>query len=275
MINKEERLSEHGYQFMLGNLYSSHFPRYNQRKQNKALLGGEVSTWTSCNEERYAFEGKMYEFLYTSNMLWNKGYEENMRLTYCEIVNKEIEKIREYIRYGELKSYRKKEIPFEKNSKDVPFDIRDDFEAAVSAGAGESKEITVGLHADRITFLHALSLPRKIFPFADPEKLGEYVIAYTDGTKEIEEVLYGVNIYEYQRRYAKPLDSMHYRHQGYPATYYCRPVTGKTALGKAYTLYEHYWGNPHPEKEIASITLRSKEIDDNHILLFDVSVLQK
>jgi hypothetical protein len=179
--------------------------------------------------------------------------------------------MREYLRYGEYARYTKEEIAFPKEEKAVPFDMREDYCGAVSVGAGEQAEFSVSKTADRLTFLHALALPETIYPFAEPEKIGEYVITYEDGTKESTDLWYGSNIYEYKRRYAKPLESVHYRHQGYSATYYSEPVEGKTAMGEAYTLYEHIWNNPHPEKKIKSVTLSmTKEKADNHILLFNV-----
>jgi len=61
-----------------------------------------------------------------------------------------------------------------------------------------------------------------------------------------------------------------FRHEGYTATCYSEPITGKTMNGEDYTLYARPWRNPNPEKMIEKVTLKHFGETDASILLFDV-----
>ena len=41
----EDHLLERGFKVIMGNMYSSHYPRYEARRSKKGILGAEVSTW--------------------------------------------------------------------------------------------------------------------------------------------------------------------------------------------------------------------------------------
>lgn len=61
--NIEDNLLSHGFKVIMGNMYTSHYPRYEERANKKGLCGAEVSTWVPCDEQSYAYYGKMFDFL--------------------------------------------------------------------------------------------------------------------------------------------------------------------------------------------------------------------
>ena len=57
----EDNLLEKNRKVVLGNMYSSHYPRYETRVVKKGVLGAQTSTWVTTREHEIAREGKMYE----------------------------------------------------------------------------------------------------------------------------------------------------------------------------------------------------------------------
>jgi len=265
----EVELPEHGYKYLIGNFYSSHFPRFDKRKYGEGLIGGEVSTWVVCSEESYAFEGKTYDFIYSANMLWNEGYCQDMRRTYGEIINKRLPLIREKISGVEVAASEKGKIDFLKDS-DAPYDIFEYGEGILKAGCGETREISINSKVKKLSFVHATDKGGRRVPWTEADKLGEYVIEYADGTQCEAEILYGANICEYKRTYAKPIPSPLFRHEGYIATCLANPIMGKTAEGKDYTLYEFAWINPDADKEIKKVYVKNTSNKETEIMVFDV-----
>lgn len=254
-INIEERLEKHGFQFLMGNMYSSFYPRFSTRRNNKKLLGAEVSTWVPCSDLYYGYEGKIFDFIYSSNMMWNQSYTEKQRITYTMLAQKQCSRIREYLRTGKLESFERSDIETDGSYKEVPYDLLNDIDTAIRVRSGESREIKVEKRCDRLVFVHATSLSEDRIPWTAPKLIGKYVIKYSDHTEAVQEILYGANICEYARRYGKPLSSPIFRHQGYLATYYCEPKIGKNTKGQPYAFYELTWVNPNADKKIASVTV--------------------
>ncbi len=268
-LDVEDKLYAHGFDVMIGNLYSSHYQRFDKRKYGKNLIGAEISTWVTCSEFSYGFEGKTYDMIYTANMIWNEAFNQNMRRTYGEIVNKITHSVRKSIS-SSVMGENAKSIDFASDKKSVPWDIRDIYNAALSVGKGEEKVIDFAGKADKISFLHATDVADERVMWEQAKKIGAYVIEYEDGTVQESEIFYAANILRYDRKYAEPIRSHLFRHEGYVATCLAEPVTGKTCEGRDYTLYNYTWVNPNPEKKIAKITVKNTAKTDTAILLFDV-----
>ncbi len=214
----EENLLKYGYKLIFGNMYSSHFPRFESRIRKENVLGGQLSAWVSTDEHTLQREGKLYDFLYTANMLWSEDYTKHCRHVYD----------------GMVRSL----IPT----------LRNKFSSAPIYEAGtEFKENT---KAEYITFFHGTKEWIWRMPWAENEVLGEYLITYTDGTSESIKIVNSENIYHMFSDPALPLENAFYRHNGYNVPWYSDPVTNN---GK--TLYRYTVKNPHKEKTIASITL--------------------
>jgi hypothetical protein len=59
----EDNLLEKGFDVLVGNLYSSHFPRYESRIRKEGIHGGQISAWVATNETSLQQEGKFYDRL--------------------------------------------------------------------------------------------------------------------------------------------------------------------------------------------------------------------
>ncbi len=265
----EERLYDRGFPVVIGNFYSSHYPRYDTRKHGRHLLGAEVSCWCSFDRYTHAYAGKTYDMMVSANAFWNEGYTQTLERTYRELANRVSSGVLRGLRMPAV-SADAREIPIDRCPEAVPHDIREDYAGALRVSHREEKTVAWSGHAARLSFLHATDKRGRHIMRTPAFKSGEYVIIYEDGTRETAEILYGANICEYRREYALPKASDLFRHVGYMATCLCTPVRGKTADGEDYTLYDYTWENPHPEKRIESIILRQCAETDESILLFGV-----
>ncbi len=268
-LDVEDDLYDHGFEVAIGNLYSSHYQRFDKRKYGKTLIGGEVSTWIPCNELYYGFEGKTYDFLYTANMLWNEESRQDMRRTYGELVNKISHDVRASIS-GTVMADDAKSIEFNKCPCAVPYDMHNDYCNAALIEAGKEIEVAVNAKAEKLSFLHATDKNGERIMWDRVRKIGSYIAEYEDGTTAEAEVFYAANIYKYKKLYALPIEGHLFRHEGYPATCLAEPIMGKTCEGKDYTLYNYTWVNPNPGKVIKKLTLKNVNEADTGILVFDI-----
>jgi hypothetical protein len=117
-------------------------------------------------------------------------------------------------------------------------------------GAPEAvKAVAVGARANRVHFLHAVQ-------FGDPPgtEVGAYVVHYSDGTSQRIPLVYGrdlANWFVFPRaRPEKPTD----------ARVAWTGTNDSTDLNPGLTirLFAMTWTNPHPDREIATIDVRSK-----------------
>jgi len=269
--NTEEHLLSHGFPVLIGNLYSSHYPRYELRTKNDGILGGAVSTWKPCNEKSYAYFGKLFDFVYTANMMWNQSYRSDMRISYNEIIKPVMERMR--IALGNIKNTgSRKHLLLSGSPLQLPYDLRgmSDYESALSVGLhAPEKIIAVHDYAALLSFVHATDR-KSVKPLnKNPIKIGEYVICYDDQTEYVEKLMYAENIYTYHSSYGDRFTSVLFRHQGYAGTYLTFPKCGKTTEGLDYTLGEYRFRNPFPDKKISKIIIKHCQNTDASILVFD------
>lgn len=271
----EDNLIEHGFQVVMGNMYSSHYPRYESRSHKKGMLGGEVSNWVECSELSYAYEGKIFDFIYSAELLWNSNYRSDMRLTCNELIKPIIKQVR--MKIGNLECQApERHVSVGGARENVPFDIRDivSYPSAVASGiCTPTADVAVNAKAEIISFVHATDMVSERITWTDPFKIGEYVICYDDGTSYTEDLLYAANIYKYCAPFGDRMQSSFFRHEGYIGTYLTIPECGKTYTGDDYTLGKYSLRNPYPEKTITNIKVNHSENTAASILLFDI-VLQ-
>lgn len=274
----EDNLLSHGFKVIMGNMYSSHYPRYESRSKKEGIIGAQISTWVRCSERSYSFKGKMYDFVYSANCMWNKEYDSRMRLTYDEIIRPLLFEIR--CRIGGLTLCgEERKVEFSADRDLVPNDLYGCVpyqKAAVCSQRAPKLEIPFEGYADQLSFVHATDVngERAVWDL-QARKMGEYVLCYEDGSEACEDILFGDNIYRYRFRFGTPLSSQLFRHEGYAASYSARPECGKTAEGEDYTLFECFVKNPYPEKKIRRLELRHEGNTDAKILLFDVRARKK
>lgn len=271
----EDNLLSYGYTVGAGNLYSSHYPRYKSRISKDGVIGGEISTWIANDEETYGNNGKLWDMAYLSEMLWNtENYEERNRRTYTEIIAKKVQpKLRDGVR-GKFapNGYKTAKIKLPKGAA-APSDVAAICPKAITLNG---EKIEIGAKYDRLVFEHATahSAPRIIWvPF---EKIGDYVIEYSDGTRVAAPVKYAENIMAYNTTYASPMPQQFYRHNGYVGTWFADPVyRGKTGDGSDVTVTGFVWENPHPEKCISSVEYLPVENDYCGLILAGIKGLNK
>lgn len=271
--NIENMLYDNGFKVMFGNFYSSHFPRLNERKFHPDFMGAQTSTWVNIYEDILAFKGKTFDIVIDANMFWNSEYIENCPYTYTLLADRYLQyarrNISESIITGKAVS-----VDFEKTSDAVPCDILNDYKNAMRVLPGKMAQIDLKCKCKKIAFLQATDVGGDHIVWETPSPMADYTINYADGTSYTHTISYGVGIMEYRRRYAKPIESDLYRHEGYLGTGMLTPYSGKTSEGLDYCVYEYTIPNPEPYKEIASLTLSHRGTMDASIILLDIKVQQ-
>ena len=271
-VDIEDRLLPHGYRLMIGNMYSSHYPRYETRAKKEGIIGAQVSTWAACHESSYAYRGKMFDFVYTANMMWSADYDPCYRLTYTELVTPLLMGMRR--RIGLLpKGEATHSHATGGKVKNIPRELL--FHSPVKAAlrlSPERSEATVGMseHTELIEILHATDRTSLRPIWEEAITIGDYTLLYADGSSYTVPIRYSESILTYRHRYGTPIPSVYYRHYGYAGTYLSYPVRGKDSEGRDYTLYRFPIKNPHPERELIGIRCRHAGNTDAEILIFDV-----
>lgn len=290
----EDHLLKHGFKVIMGNMYSSHYPRFENRARKKGILGAQVSTWKRMDEYNMGFEGKIYDFIYSANMMWSASYRSDLRLTFDHMISKIMPRIRsqihgvEYPSLSETKKCFKIEFPCTQRDGSVPGELGPLYEifgkplAVLPKAAGsitddipESVTIPVDDAYDSLIFLHTASRNVERIPWQNPIQIGSYIVEYDDGSEIEIPIEYGANIGVWSMRYAEPLKHSYYRHQGYISTYFADPVQSKTKNGRDITLYSYEWINPYKNKTILSVTLAAKGNTDSSVMLFGLTGVMK
>ena len=223
--NIEENLTRHGFNVIFGNMYSSHFPRYEERIRGNNISGGQLSAWVSTNEKKLQREGKLYDFIYTSEMLWNEKYLSECRPAYDRIIRSFLPKLRASVQGKHL---------------------------AIGEETEVSLDSPINLKAEPVNFTHTLTTLIPRLPWAELIEVGSYTVTYSDSTVEAVALENGNHVYYAGTRQNAPLKDAYYRHNGYVGTW-----TTDEVLANGKTYYRYSWTNPNPKKEIASITLNA------------------
>lgn len=235
----EDTLLPHGFNVAYGNMYSSHFPRYETRIRKKGIIGAQTSIWGATNEYILSKLGKFYDILFSSQMMWSENYSQYNRFSFDKVICDIIPTLREKIKCVKYPS--------------------------LSADATKTEICGQKINAkfNSIIFEHTTNKYLKCIPWADPEVIGKYTVNYADGSTENIPITYGGNICINSKRHNEPLDGMYYRHTGYVATW---EIDGKqTDIG---TVYCYEWINPKPDVEITNIVLNPNKDFDKNILIY-------
>ena len=242
----ETNILEYGFDTAVGNLYSSHFPRYEKRIRQEGMIGGQISTWVPVDEKNFALEGKMYDFVYTANMLWSETYRSEARSAYAQCIAALLKQTRPLIQKGHsLPAYQYTPVQLQQLIHAEPG------KAPITIEIPKEHRISEGL-----LFVQAADRPGRRIPWQPLDVIGDYTIRYNDGTSITLPLEYGGSFTELQRPYAQPLKSPYFRHEGYIGTYTADPiVVDKAPDGSDFTLYGWHWENPQPKKKLASVTL--------------------
>ncbi len=283
-LDMEDHLLPYGYDVMMGNLYSSHYPRYESRAAKgtgsspgeSRMIGGQVSTWCRMDEYTLAKKGKFYDLLYTGEMLWSPTYREDAREAYAHILAGRIPTLRDRIRgLGDIaREYRMLDQP--ETAGRVPSALR---EACLTVGRNScllSAPVTVHIHeqADALRFLHTTLREEKRIAWEPLTVVGTYTVQYSDGTEEVILVEYDGNIRCWRDRFASPKPAQYYRHQGYVCTWTADPVLrAKTEDGEDVVVMGFEWKNPYPDKRIETVVCRETETSAAGLVLCGVDMV--
>ncbi|MDY7011415.1 MAG: family 20 glycosylhydrolase, partial [Planctomycetota bacterium] len=255
----ETRLLDHGFKVIMGNFYSSHYTRFTSRSAREGLIGAEVSTWGHADEETFGRKGKLYDFIFSSNMMWSEHYADELRW----VMDRKIAELMPVLRWQI--SDDRLPAPVDKAAKYQPIDLSGATTAPMrdkTGGKGgydltglrqgkvtlksipfripegviflepqsapgkcypSQAEVPVGTKADSLVFLHTCSSDTKpSIPNTDIKAeapVSAYELLYSDGSTAEVGIEYGWQVAEWNRRFAAPLAHIRHRHAGYIGTY--------------------------------------------------------
>ena len=290
-IDTEDRLLDRAFPVMIGNFYSSHFPRFATREGKPGLVGAEVSTWCRAAEEDYGRVGKLYDFIYSANMMWSGHYRDELRRLYSRRIASMLPPIRDAL-HGCLYPSRQPAARFqplrlerastprrdqcgalggydlealcvgEQRLGGVPFTIEENL---LSVGASQMRaaalpslaSVTVGRRCNSIVFLHTCTRPGTPSTYnGRAQPVARYTLVYDDGSQAHTSIEYGWQLAEWNRPFGAPLRHGFWRHSGYTATYPALPFwQGKSARGEDVTLHGYELINPNPERTVARLEI--------------------
>ncbi|MBQ7335387.1 MAG: family 20 glycosylhydrolase [Clostridia bacterium] len=219
----EENLLPYGYLVAFGNLYSSHFPRFESRIRRAGIIGGQISTWTKTEEQAFQKEGKFYDFCMVAQMLWDARYDHRHRPTYHRM----IASLMPHTREG-LKGIRYPSLLREAHREWM---TRRDDGCYVSPQEGAAYQSLV--------ITHTLTSRYSRLPWKEQEPVGQYCLIYADGSEETLTVENGRQVGYCAARPGEPLKNPVYRHDGYTASYECDGVLMALPSGKWITAYRY------------------------------------
>ncbi len=254
----ELNLTNKGYTVGIGNLYSSHFPRYESRIRHDGVIGGEISTWTPTCEEKIQKEGKFYDILLTAQMLWSKDYASEYTLTYDKIISAMMPYIRQNL----------KRVKYPSLTDNAVFEIivENSVEFPPVFPVSQKTSFDVDADYDSIIFSHTELKRHTKMPWAACEQSAEYILTYDDGTQESVPVTNGGNIAYWNRRQNAPYKHPLYRHNGYSSVYYTDGSLSKTADGRDITVYNYEHILRKDKKTVKIELVQSKTLDTNVFL---------
>lgn len=267
----ENDLTKHGLSVIMGNMNSSHYPRFETRRSR--FIGAQTSTWMGISEYSFAKEGKMFEFLYAAGMMWSESYSGDFRRFYTRLIAELTEGIKADLR-RENRSVKRVfspiALPQRPMGRTAAY-LCSQLDGGYSALDGEGI-IKVNEAFDTIAFLHTADKNERRVIWQALVPIGEYRVIYEDGGEQTIPIEYGGNIREYDKAYASPLQNPYYRHQGYIGTYFAYPAIQCRGMGgEDVTVYRYLWKNPRGDQKIKEIQKIQSKNTDVKTILFEVS----
>lgn len=261
----EDNLLEKNRKVVLGNMYSSHYPRYESRVIKDGVLGAQTSTWVTTRENDIAREGKMYELLYAAQMMWSEGYTSHARYSYDKLIGAMMPKVRaklKNVNYPSMMEDRTEVVMVDNGMYQPNQSIC-------------QKTYDINRKTESIIFEHVTTDKLTRIPWVELEEIGAYRVMYADGTEAIVPLTYSGNISHWNRRHSEPFTYGYYRHNGYQAVSYETDGVETMVPGYGYvTMYRYEWVNPNPEKVIRSIQYVSTEDATTDVYVSRISVVE-
>lgn len=261
----EDNLLEKNRKVVMGNMYSSHYPRYESRVVKEGILGAQTSTWVATAEHDIAKEGKMYELLYAAQMMWSAGYTNHARYSYDKLISAMMPSVRAKMKDVIYPSM------MEDKTEIVVVDNGDYNPAQSVCGS----EYVIDRKADSLIFEHATTEHITRIPWEELEEIGEYKVIYEDGSEVTVPLTYSGNISHWNRRQNEPFAYGYYRHNGYQAvSYETDGVEVKHSEYGYITMYRYEWVNPNPDMVIEKIEYVAGEQKKTDVYVSRISVIE-
>ena len=261
----EENLLPFGFNVIYGNMYSSHFTRFESRIRKNGIMGGQLSAWVGTNEAELAKEGKIYDFIYTGQMLWSADYNGHNRYAYDRLIREKMPLVRQQlqdVRHPALQTGIKESTVLDSGL----------FNPDTAAYGGSFQ---TDFKADSLIFQHTASHLYRRLPWKELEQIAAYRITYADDSTISVPVTYAGNISYWNRRQNEPFSNMFYRHNGYTAGWYCDGQESRLPDGRIACLYCYEWINPHPELTIQEIALIPDEDAETQVIVNKITAITK
>ncbi|MBQ7652504.1 MAG: family 20 glycosylhydrolase [Victivallales bacterium] len=258
----EPLLTQAGFQVIIGNLYSSHFPRFEKRMKNPGVIGGQISMWKRMEEHILGRGGKFYDIMLTAQMLWSASYTHCLRYAYDRIIRRLTPALRDQI------GNRKSPSLIPSHTEMVLFS---------RSGAPDPErdatgiDITMNGAFDSLRITHACPKQLTRIPWVKLENLGNYEVTYADDTTAVIPVDYAGNICYWNRRQGDPLKPPYYRHNGYIGTYFADTTESRLRDGRIVTLYHYEWLNPQKDKAIKRLRYIPAQNAKTDIVIYGVT----
>ncbi len=257
----ETNLLDKGYKVVMGNLYSSHYPRYSTRIRREGMIGGQISAWTETCESKLQMEGKLYDYMLTAQLLWAEAYNRNFTLCYDRIIKNLMPAFRDNLRNTVSPSRIEgaERVVIAENKIDFP-----------PKDAEQNTLIKVDGKFKSLIFSHTELKKFYRLPWHNPDITGKYILTYSDGTTEQIDITNNGIIGHWNRRQNEPVNNPAFRHTGYTSTYYTDCDEFKTSGGEKVCIYNYEHILPE-DKTVATVELVQSEEFDTQIFLLKLS----
>ena len=255
----EDNLLDKGFKVAIGNLYSSHFPRFESRIIKDGMIGGQISMWARTNEEKLQLGGKLYDIFMVAQMLWDDSYSHFCNICYDKIISSKMKELRESLKGIKYPSSDKSAITsiiFENS-----YDLTDEY-------LDKKPLITVNGQFNSLIISHTLVEGFSTLPMTPSETIARYVLKYEDGKIEDIEIKNGVNIGFCNRRQNAPIKHKLFRHYGYTATYETDGDEIVDKNGNIVTFYEY----EHVLKDKKLLSIEFKTVPEFESEIFIKSI---
>ena len=203
-------------------------------------------------------EGKLYDYILTSQMLWSADYSKKYTLCYDRIINSFMPYFRQSLKNVEYPSLCEGAITEIIAQSDISF--------PPLSTVNQSVDIDVDGDYKSLVFFHTELKKLTRLPWQDYDVTGKYILTYDDGTvEEIAATNNGI-IGHWNRRHNEVLTHPLYRHTGYTCVYYTDGEEYKTADGENVCIYK-YEHILSAGKKIKNVKLVRSDAFDTDIFL--------
>jgi len=280
------------------NFGAAQFMRWDQRGSAENVLGAEVSTWCAVSEFALARNACLFNFLFSSEMLWWRHYSDGERRRVLRTIAARQPAVRDYLgdRQSPSRLAQAEHTPLSLASAGntrldygnqmpdgiaflagTPYTFSGSKSRALRVNSSQrlAGPVDVEAHADSLLFVHHCQCERRYRPtwaFIDPllpspeDRLGQYTVWYDDGSAEAVEIRYGENIANRNLRFGEDVAA---------TCYWADPVwEGTDEEGLPIVLYRYEWINPHPDKKLSRIELALDDGVEGYVLLAALTLVR-